>query len=71
MTDDPLDEPITVTLTVGQIYAIKDIIADCLDHTPKPSVAATHHSGRLRAADENLTKAILDDMGIRKDIHDD
>lgn len=65
MTDDPLDRTIAVTLSLKQIFALRDIIADCLDHTPKPSVAAAHHSIALRAADQILKTAIRDDIHDR------
>ena len=58
MTDDHMDRPVTVTLSWSQIFALRDLIGECLDHTPKLSPAANHHSAALRAADENLLTAI-------------
>ncbi len=58
MTDDHMHRPVTVTLSLAQIFALRDLIAECLDHTGKLSPAASHHSAALRAADENLRTAI-------------
>ena len=64
MTDDPFDRPITVTLTKGQIFALRDLIAESLDAKWNVSIAAKHHSDRLRGADETLETV------IRNDSHD-
>ena len=58
MTDDPLDRSITVTLSLGQIFAIRDLIAESLDLRPTLSPAATHHAVALRAVDETLEIAM-------------
>ncbi len=58
MTHDHMDRPVTVSLSLAQIFALRDLISECLDHTPKLSPAASHHSAVLRAADENLRTAI-------------
>ena len=58
MTDDHMHRPVTVTLSLAQIFALRDLIDESLDHTPKLSPAASHHSAALRAADERLETAI-------------
>ena len=58
MTDEHMDRPATITLSLTQIFAVRDLIRECLDHTPKLSPAANHHSASLRAADANLLTAI-------------
>ena len=58
MTDDHMDRPVTFTLSLAQIVALRDLIGECLDQAPKLSPAANHHSAALRAADENLRTAI-------------
>ena len=44
MTDDHMHRPVTVTLSLAQIFALRDLIDESLDHTPKLSPAASHHS---------------------------
>ena len=58
MTDEHMDRPVTVTLSLTQIFAVRDLIGECLDHAPKLSPAASRHSAALRAADEKLETAI-------------
>ena len=58
MTDEHMDQPVTITLSLTQIFAVRDLIGECLDHTRKLSPAASHHSAALRAADEKLETAI-------------
>ena len=58
MTDEHMDRPVTITLSLTQIFAVRDLIGECLDHAPKLSPAASHHSAALRAADEQLETAI-------------
>ena len=65
MTDDPMDRPITVTLSLRQIFAIRDLIGEAVDHTPRLSPAASHHAGALRGADAMLETAIRDDIHDR------
>lgn len=64
MTEDPLNRPFTVTLTLGQVFAIRDLIGEALEHAGKPSPAASHHSAALRAVHETLGTA------LRNDVHD-
>ena len=64
MTENPLNRPLTVTLTLGQIFAIRGLIAEALEHAGKLSPAASHRSAALRAADEKLGTA------LRNDVHD-
>ncbi len=58
MTDEHMHRPLTVTLSLAQIFALRELIGQCLDQTPKLSPAASHHSAALRAAGANLRTAI-------------
>ena len=58
MTDDHMHRPVTGTLSLSQIFALRDLIGECLDHSGKLAPAASHHYAALRAADENLGTAI-------------
>lgn len=65
MTDDTLDRPLTVALTLGQIFALRDLICEAFDRAPKLSPTGSHHSAALRAADTTLDTIIPDDIHDR------
>ena len=58
MTHDHMHRPVSVNLSPTQIFALRDLIDECIDRTPKQSPAASLHYAALRAADEKLQTAI-------------
>ena len=65
MTENPMDRPITGTLSLGQTITIRDLIGEAVDHTSRLSPPASHHADAWRGADATLETAIRDDIHDR------